>query len=128
MNKFAGLLFLGIALGLSQNAASQFVSDSTSVQTVAAVKQMKDNSWFTLEGNIVKQIRKERYLFRDQSGEIEVEIDDEKWKGRKVDPSTKVRISGKVEKDWLSSMEVEVKRIELVVSTAKAPSDSTRAP
>jgi uncharacterized protein (TIGR00156 family) len=127
MNKFAGLLFLGVSLGLSQNAASQFVSDSTSVQTVAAVKKMKDNSWFTLEGNIVKQIRKERYLFRDQSGEFEVEIDDEKWKGRKVDPGTKIRIAGEVEKDWLSSMEVEVKRIELVVNTAKAQSDSTRA-
>ena len=125
MNKFVGLLFLGVSLGLSQNAASQFVSDSTSVQTVAAVKQMKDNSWFTLEGNIVKQTREERYLFRDQSGEVEVEIDDEKWKGRKVDPGTKVRISGEVEKDWLSSMEVEVKRIELIGSNVKDQSDST---
>ncbi len=125
MNKFVGLLFLGFSLGLSQDAASQFVSDSTSVHTVAAVKKMKDNSWFTLEGNIVKQIRKERYLFRDQSGEVEVEIDDEKWKGRKVDPGTKIRISGEVEKDWLSSMDVEVKRIELTNSTVKDQSGST---
>ena len=125
MNKFAGLLLVGISLGLSQNAASQFVSDSTSVQNVAAVKQMKDNSWFTLEGHIVKQIRKERYLFRDQSGEVEVEIDDEKWKGRKVDPGTKIRISGEVEKGFLSSMEVEVKRIELVVGSANDQTGSS---
>ena len=113
MNKFAALLVFGLLLGFSQEAASQFVSDSSSVQTVAAVKEMKDNSWFTLEGHIVEQVRKERYVFRDQSGEIEVEIDDEKWKGRKVDPGTRIRISGEVEKDFLSSMEVEVKRIEL---------------
>jgi uncharacterized protein (TIGR00156 family) len=124
MNKFAGLLFLGVSLGLSQNASSQFVSDSTSVQTVAAVKQMKDNSWFTMEGNIVKQIREEKYLFRDQSGEVEVEIDKDKWKGRKVDPGTKVRVSGEVEKDFLSSMDVEVKRIELIDNNVKAQSGS----
>jgi len=124
MKKFAGLLFLGVSLGLSQNAMSQFVSDSTSVQTIAAVKQMKDNSWFTMEGNIVKQIREEKYLFRDQSGEVEVEIDKDKWKGRKVDPSIKVRISGEVEKDFLSAMEIEVKRIELIDNNVKAQSGS----
>jgi uncharacterized protein (TIGR00156 family) len=86
---------------------------------------MKDHSWFTLEGHIVKQIRKEKYLFRDQSGEVEVEIDDEKWKGRKVGPDIKVRISGKVEKEWLSSMEVEVKRIEIIDSIVKDQSGST---
>lgn len=128
MKKFVGLLFLGVSLGLSQNAASQFVSDTTSVQTVAAVKKMKDNSWFTLEGHIVKQTREERYLFRDQSGEVEVEIDNDKWKGRKVDPGTKIRIAGEVEKDWLSSMEVEVKRIELIDSTVKDQSGSTPPP
>ncbi|MGH7491833.1 MAG: NirD/YgiW/YdeI family stress tolerance protein [bacterium] len=125
MNKFAAVILLGVALGLSQNAEAQFVGDTTSVQTVATVKQMKDNSWFTLEGNIVKQVREERYLFRDQSGEVEVEIDSDKWKGRKVDPGTKVRITGEVEKDFLSSMEVEVKRIELIDSNVMKDQDVT---
>ena len=129
MNKFAGLLLLGLLLGFSQEAASQFVSDSSSVHTVAAVKEMKDNSWFTLEGHIVKQVRKERYIFRDQSGEVEVEIDDEKWKGRKVDPGTKIRISGEVEKDFLSSMDIEVKRIELVAhNEGKAQDEAGSSP
>lgn len=119
MSKFVILLSMGILLFLSQNAEAQFVGDTTSVQTVEALKKMKDNSWFTLQGHIVKQIREEVYLFRDQNGEVEVEIDSDEWKGRKVDPGTKVRISGEVEKDWLSSMEVEVKRIEIIQSGIK---------
>lgn len=125
MYKFASLLFIGVLLGLSQNAAAQFVGDSNSIQTVTDLKEMKDNSWFTLEGHIVKQVREEKYLFRDQSGEVEVEIDSDKWKGRKVNPETKIRISGKVEKGWLSSMEVEVKRIEIVDSNVNDQSEST---
>lgn len=127
MSKLAIFLFAGVLFGLAQNAASQFVSDSTNVQTVAAIKQMDDNAWFTLEGHIVKQVREEKYMFRDQSGEIEVEIDNDKWKGRKVDPGTKVRIAGKVEKEWLRSMEVEVKRIELVDGEIKAQDGSSPA-
>lgn len=127
MSRLAVFLFAGILFGLAQNAAGQFVSDSASVQTVATVKQMNDNAWFTLEGHIVKQVREEKYIFRDQSGEIEVEIDNEKWKGRKVDPSTKIRIAGKVEKEWLRSMEVEVKRIELVDGDIKAQDGSNPA-
>lgn len=119
MYKFVILLFLGVLLGLSQNAAAQFVGDTNSIQTVTDLKEMQDNSWFTLEGHIVKQVREEKYLFRDQSGEIEVEIDSDKWKGRKVDSGTKIRISGKVEKGWLSSMEVEVKRIEIIDGNVK---------
>lgn len=127
MKKLAVLLFLGVTLGSSQNAAGQFVSDSTSVHTAAAVKTMKDNSWFTLEGHIVRQVREEKYVFRDHSGELEVEIDNDKWKGRKVDPNTRVRISGKVEKEWLRSMEVEVKRIELINREIKGQDDPSRA-
>lgn len=127
MSKLGVFLFVGVMLGLSQTAASQFVSDSTNVQTVAAIKQMDDNAWFTLEGHIVKQVREEKYIFRDQSGEIEVEIDKDKWKGRKVDPGTKVRIAGKVEKEWLRSMELEVKRIELVDGEIKAQDGSNPA-
>lgn len=127
MSRLAVFLFAGILFGLAQNAAGQFVSDSASVQTVATVKQMNDNAWFTLEGHIVKQVREEKYIFRDQSGEIEVEIDNDKWKGRKVDPSTKIRIAGKVEKEWLRSMEVEVKRIELVDGDIKAQDGSNPA-
>lgn len=127
MSRLAVFLFAGILFGLAQNAAGQFVSDSASVLTVATVKQMNDNAWFTLEGHIVKQVREEKYIFRDQSGEIEVEIDNDKWKGRKVDPSTKIRIAGKVEKEWLRSMEVEVKRIELVDGDIKAQDGSNPA-
>ncbi len=127
MNKLGVFLFVGVMFGLSQTAASQFVSDSTNVQTVAAIKQMDDNAWFTLEGYIVKQVREEKYVFRDQSGEIEVEIDKDKWKGRKVTPSTKIRIAGKVEKEWLRSMEVEVKRIELVDGDMKTQDRSNSA-
>ena len=86
---------------------------SQNINTVAAAKKAPDDTYLTLTGNIVKQIKHEHYMFRDSTGEIEVEIDDDEWGGITVVPETTVRIVGELDKDMFGS-KVDVKRIEIV--------------
>ena len=87
---------------------------SENLTTVAAAKKARDESYVTLTGNIVKQIKHEHYIFRDSTGEIEVEIDADEWGGITVGPETTVRILGEIDKDMFRSKKVDVKRIEIV--------------
>jgi uncharacterized protein (TIGR00156 family) len=82
--------------------------------TVAAAKKARDESHVTLTGNIVKQVKHEYYIFRDSTGEIEVEIDGDEWGGITVTPETTVKIVGEVDKHMFRSKKVDAKRIEIV--------------
>ena len=74
---------------------------------------MSDDAKVTLEGYLVKQLREEIYIFKDDTGEIEVEIDDEVFRGENVTPKIKVRIIGEVDKDQ-TAVKVEIDYLEIV--------------
>ncbi|EPN9345445.1 YgiW/YdeI family stress tolerance OB fold protein [Cronobacter sakazakii] len=78
--------------------------------TVSEAKNLRDDAWVVLEGNIVRKMGKELYEFRDASGTVNVDIDDHVWNGVTVTPKDKVRIEGEVDKDW-NSVEIDVKKI-----------------
>lgn len=86
---------------------------STSVMTVAQAKQMRDDSKVTLRGTIVKQLGDEKYLFKDSTGEITIEIDDDDWNGLAVGANDQIEIYGEVDKDW-NSVEIDVDSIRKV--------------
>ncbi|QCT22306.1 YgiW/YdeI family stress tolerance OB fold protein [Jejubacter calystegiae] len=87
-----------------------FVGPNVSNTTVEKAKGLRDDSWVVLEGSIVRKVGKELYEFRDASGSVNVDIDDDIWGGLTVTPKDKVRIEGEVDKDW-NSVEIDVKRI-----------------
>lgn len=87
-----------------------FVGPNVSNTTVEKAKGLRDDSWVVLDGNIVRKVGKELYEFRDASGSVNVDIDDDVWGGLTVTPKDKVRIEGEVDKDW-NSVEIDVKRI-----------------
>ena len=68
----------------------------------------------TLEGYIVQQVKHEKYMFRDSTGEMLVEIDDEVFKGQRVDPKTKVRIDGELERDFMEKDKVDVYNLTIL--------------
>ncbi|MEY0291035.1 YgiW/YdeI family stress tolerance OB fold protein [Providencia rettgeri] len=90
-----------------------FVATTQAVTTVIQAKELPDDAWVSLEGNIVKQIGKELYEFRDSTGSIAVDIDDKRWRGQVVKPDTKVRLDGEVDKDWME-LEIDVKRVTII--------------
>jgi uncharacterized protein (TIGR00156 family) len=111
-NKLLRLLLL---LSFSTGVSAEFVGPgaSSGTTTVKSIDGMKDDAKVTLEGYIVKEIKPEHYTFKDATGEIEIEIDHEDFRGIKVTPETKIRIMGEVDKDW-NSTTIDVDKVELV--------------
>ena len=75
-----------------------------------------DDAPVVLTGNIVERLAgsDDKYLFKDATGQIIVDIDHEIFAGRTVTPQTKVRLSGKVDKDMMEPVKIDVKVLEIL--------------
>lgn len=106
------LYLASLLLGVTAVANAQFTGEATDTQAtpvavaspyvtseIVTVRQMPDNSYVTIEGNIVEQLAtdNEKYRFSDASGQIVVEIDDKLWKGQQIGPENKVKILGELD-------------------------------
>lgn len=113
MKKFS-LALATIALTVSM-ASAQFEGPKETLNKIDAksVSDARYDSWVTLEGNIVKQIYDDLYVFQDNSGTVTVEIDTEEFKGQKVTPETKVKIIGEIGRENHKKI-VEVEELEII--------------
>lgn len=64
--------------------------------------------------NAVSDSRNEYYIFRDDNGEIRVEIADELWAGRQVSPENTVRLRAEVDRRFISEVYLWVQSLEIV--------------
>ena len=111
----AGALMLA-----SAPAFAQFEGPGAStITTVAEAKDAGDDTKVVLVGRIVAQIGDDDYTFRDETGEVRVEIDDDLWRGRKVTPDMTVRLTGEVDKG-LRRIEIDVDVVEIVSEGASS--------
>lgn len=94
---------------------AQFVGGPSHMTTVKNLLETgKDDQLVTLEGYLVQQVKHEKYIFRDDSGEMLVEIDDEVFQGQRVDPKTKIQIKGELERDFMEKDKVDVYSLTVV--------------
>ena len=84
------------------------------ITQAAQVKGAVDDTPVVLEGNIVEKVRKDRYLFRDASGTVVVDIDHKDFRGQEVTPQTKVRLTGEVDSKRNRDNEVDVDRLDVI--------------
>ena len=84
-------------------------NDDVEIHSVSEALGLGDDNWVVLEGAIESRLGDDEYLFRDETGVIEVEIDDDIWVGP---AGTDMRIHGEVDRDR-RSLEIDVKRVEL---------------
>lgn len=111
-----GLMSVLFASLFSMSAFAAFVGPgATSIQTITAKEalELADDSKVALQGSLVKQTAEEHYLFKDQSGVVMVEIEDEDFRHITVTPEDKIRIIGEVDKEWTES-KVDVEHIEII--------------
>lgn len=94
----------------TQTQQGGFVDNDANLTTAAKVKDQKDDSWVKLRGNITERLSDDRYLFRDTTGTVNVEIDHKRWNGQTITPQDKVEIQGKVDKEW-NEFEIDVKQV-----------------
>ncbi|MDR1490559.1 MAG: YgiW/YdeI family stress tolerance OB fold protein [Desulfovibrio sp.] len=84
-----------------------FTGPGPSVITVKEALGMRDDAIVTLRGNVVRHLGKDLYVFKDATGTVNVDIDDDIWRGQDVSPTDTVEITGEVDRDW-SSLEIDV--------------------
>ncbi len=95
-------------------AAAQFTGPSVQgrAATVAEAQSAQSGSYVTVTGKIVAHQRSDYFTFRDDTGEIRVEIESNVWRGREVSPDTTVRLLAEVDQGragrylWVKSLEV----------------------
>lgn len=82
------------------------------VTTVAELKGIKlGETDAIVEGNILRQVQHDKFLFSDGSGEMVIELDDDIRLDQSIDEKTRLRLSGEFEA-WDNEMEVE--RLEIL--------------
>ena len=97
----------------AENMAGGFSGpDDRKLVTVAEALSMPDDTHVKLSGHIVKALGDEKYEFKDGTGTLVVEIDDEDWRGLNVSPDKKVEVAGEIDKEWkLVELEVDTIRV-----------------
>ena len=100
----------GFASPASPQAGGGFSGPGPAVSTVADVLKMRDNAYASLRGKLERHVGGDHYIFRDATGSVTVDIDQDKWAGQNIAPQDTVIIHVEVDKDW-NNTELEVKRI-----------------
>lgn len=102
---------------------SSFIAASTLTMATAAVNQsavapatttvkqalsMSDDQKVQLRGYVVKSLGDEKYQFKDNTGSITVDIDDDLWHGKPIAANTPVTLIGEVDIDYFPTKRVEI--------------------
>ncbi|MGL5467885.1 MAG: YgiW/YdeI family stress tolerance OB fold protein [Shewanella sp.] len=93
--------------GFQGPSAQQIIRD------VVSALNASDDTKVELIGHIISSSGHDDYIFRDATGEIKVEIDDDLWRGKTVTPQTQVIIRGEVDKDW-SEVTIDADFIDII--------------
>lgn len=100
MKKLFIVTLLGF-LGVSNVLAAGFNGPADKTSVIEALKR-PDDSYVTVEGNIVKKVSSDKYLFKDATGTMTVEIDNEKWGNADVSERDTLELSGEIERKFNS--------------------------
>lgn len=92
------------------NGGFQSQPQNMAINNVNSALKAKDDTPVTLVGSIIKQIDDDEYLFKDNSGTIQIEVDKKAWNGQTITPQDTIEIRGKIDKD-LSKTEIEVYQV-----------------
>ena len=111
------LFATGIAQAEHHNKAplnGGFQGPGVEATTIQNALNMKDDTNVRLVGTIEKSLGDEKYMFKDATGEIIVEIDNDLWQGRTITPNDTVEIAGDVDKEWNRKTKIDVDSLKVV--------------
>jgi uncharacterized protein (TIGR00156 family) len=109
-------MLLGLSL-VSVEVAAEYRGPRGGQTTVAEIlKRPKDETQVLLRGVIAQRIGPKKYVFRDATGEIPVQIKDKLFPVEPVDDKTQVEIAGEVEKDFRQPVEIDVDMLRILTA------------
>ncbi|MDC4657188.1 NirD/YgiW/YdeI family stress tolerance protein [Acinetobacter baumannii] len=108
----AGMATAGVVV--ANTPVNQAAITPATITTVKQALASKDNTPVKLHGQVVKSLGDEKYQFRDKSGSIIIDVDDELWQGRPVSANTNVTLIGEVDIDYkpLKRVEIDVDQVQ----------------
>lgn len=122
MNKFITASAFVVALGLSANAFAAgfqgqanmggFQGPGLEPSSVSEALKLNDDTPVVLVGQIEKSLGDEKYLFKDATGSVTIEIDNDDWRGVNVTPKDTIVIQGEIDKDFFKT-EIDVDSVAL---------------
>jgi uncharacterized protein (TIGR00156 family) len=112
------LVFALILLALPATALAQFTGPAAERErlTVEEASHARVGTYASVTGQIVNRLREDYYTFRDETGEIRVEIPSHVWSGRAVSPQTTVRLYVEVDANLLGRRYLWTESLEVVGS------------
>ncbi|NNH37445.1 NirD/YgiW/YdeI family stress tolerance protein [Acinetobacter terrae] len=112
MNMISKAALITALVGATTFAIANTAVNKTAIApqttTVKHALTLKDDTKVQLKGYVVKAVGDEKYQFRDNTGTITVDIDDELWQGKPVNAKTPVTITGEVDIDYKPAKRVEI--------------------
>lgn len=81
------------------------------VSTVAVAKTLKDNTQVRLQGQVVRALGKDKYEFRDSTGTLIAEIDQQKWHSIPITQQSEVILVGEIERESDNTIKLEVDEV-----------------
>ena len=75
--------------------------------TIADKILWKDDQQFFLKGKITKQVKKDKFLFTDGTGEVVLEIEDEDWDGVNIQQDEEFIVKAQVDVKDKGTKELE---------------------
>ncbi|WP_426454684.1 NirD/YgiW/YdeI family stress tolerance protein [Acinetobacter sp. KB005] len=102
------------SVAMANTPVNQAAIAPVAVTTVKHALTAKDNTPVKVHGQVVKSLGDEKYQFRDKTGSITVDVDDELWQGRPISPNTNVTLIGEVDIDYkpLKRVEIDVDQVQ----------------
>ncbi|WP_130804024.1 NirD/YgiW/YdeI family stress tolerance protein [Acinetobacter ihumii] len=115
-------IFVASILATTVLSSSAFAKDdhviiqeaAKNIATVQQVAKMQDETGVTLTGQITKHIKSDHYQFKDRSGTIDVEIDDDIWRAAGLKIGDHVRLVGEVDTHRYKPTDIEVVKIDKI--------------
>ena len=114
MKQLITLLMLLMVLPLLAQAQYTGPAIEHSIMTVEETLDARVGTYAVVTGRIVNQLGENYYTFRDDTGEIRVEIEPNVWRNREVGPQTTVRLHVEIDSTIMGRRYLWVESLELV--------------
>ncbi len=121
----AGFVFAGI----QATNATTVEQKQQNVNKVSEIKTMPDDAEVIIQGVIVKDLGDDMYMFQDNTGTVNIEIDEDLLENNTLTPQAIVLIEATVNKDGnITSLEAEEIDFLPVTNNNNAPANNMRKP
>ena len=107
-------------------ASKQDTASQKPVSKVSDVQNMADDSMVYVQGYIIQSLGNENYIFQDDSGQINVEIDDDIMNSATVTPETIVWIAATIDKETGQPTSLEAEEIQILPAGSGSPMTMSR--